>query len=115
MGLDAAYWKLQPPDGRLFADPRPGADETSFQIDNTSDAYYQSVYFELHKNDLQPVPAPSVPEPRIDLVDILGQEFLQPSIDAKKGRRYGCGEGERAPVGCAVDRERGERRRRNGQ
>ncbi|MDX6453058.1 MAG: hypothetical protein QOH16_3107, partial [Gaiellaceae bacterium] len=29
MGLDAAYWKLQAPSGRLFADPQPGADETS--------------------------------------------------------------------------------------
>ena len=83
MGLDAAYWKLQPPDGRLFADPQPGADETAFQVDNTSAAYYQSVYYEMHKNDLQPVPAPKVPQPRIDLADILGQEFLQPAIDAK--------------------------------
>jgi hypothetical protein len=45
MGLDAAYWKLQTPDGRLFADPQPGADGTSFQVDNTSDAYYTSVYY----------------------------------------------------------------------
>lgn len=83
MGLDAAYWKVQAPDGRLFADPQPGADETSFQVDNTSEAYYQSVYYEMHKNDLQPVPAPRVPEPRIDLADILGADFLAPTIEAK--------------------------------
>ena len=63
MGLDAAYWKVQVPDGRLFADPQPSPDETSFQVDNTSEAYYKSVYFERHKNDLQPVPAPRDVQP----------------------------------------------------
>jgi hypothetical protein len=69
VALDPAYWQLQTPDGRLFADPSPGADETSFQVDNTSAAYYTSVYYELHKNDLQPVPAPRVPQPRVDLTE----------------------------------------------
>jgi hypothetical protein len=41
--------------GRMFADPQPSPDETSFQVDNTSSAYYQSAYYTLHKNDLQPV------------------------------------------------------------
>ena len=63
MGLDVAYWNLQAPGGRLFADPAPGADETSFQVDNSSEAYYSSVYYELHKNDLQPVPTPRVRQP----------------------------------------------------
>jgi hypothetical protein len=91
MGLDAAYWKLQAPSGRLFADPQPGADETSFQIDNTSGAY-SSVYYTRHKNDLQPVPAPRVAQPRIDLADILGADFLAPSIAAKRVTFHAVGD-----------------------
>ena len=83
MGLDVAYWNLQAPGGRLFADPAPGADETSFQVDNNSEAYYSSVYYELHKNDLQPVPTPRVRRPRVDLAKILGNDFLAPTVEAK--------------------------------
>ncbi len=84
MSLDAAYWKAQVPDGRLFADPQPSPDEASFQVDNSSEAYYNSVYFLRHKEDLQPVPAPKVVQPKIDLNDVLGADFLQPSVDAKR-------------------------------
>jgi hypothetical protein len=56
--LDGAFRKLAGSGGRLFADPQPAPGEISFQVDNTSDAYYQSPYYLLHKNDLQPVPAP---------------------------------------------------------
>lgn len=83
MGLDVAYWKLQAPGGRLFADPQPAAGETAFQIDNNSSAYYDSVYYKLHKNDLQPVPQPKVPQPQIDLSDVLGEEFLVPTVEAR--------------------------------
>jgi hypothetical protein len=72
MGLDPAYWNLQAPGGRLFADPAPGADETSFQVDNTSKAYYSSLYYKLHQDDLQPVPTPKVGRPRFDLAKVLG-------------------------------------------
>src|SRR5690242_14470141 len=98
MGLDAAYWKVQAPGGRLFADPQPGADETSFQVDNTSDAYYSSVYFERHKNDLQPVPKPKVAAPRINLVDVLGADFLAPTIEAKKISFHAVGDTGAAKV-----------------
>ena len=103
----------------MFADPQPDADETSFQVDNTSAAYYESVYYKLHKNDLQPVPAPRIPEPRIDLTDDprrgrswrrrRGEEDQLP-----RGRRHRSREGEHAPDSGASDRERGERRRRDG-
>ena len=56
---------------RLFADPQPTPDETSFQVDNTSEAYYNSPYYTRHRNDLQPVPQPSSPQPRIDLATVL--------------------------------------------
>ena len=58
MVLDAAYRKLAGAGGRLFADPQPPPDETSFQVDNTSAAYYDSPYYTRNKDDLQPVPPP---------------------------------------------------------
>jgi Calcineurin-like phosphoesterase len=74
--LDAAYRKLSGADGRLFADPEPAPDEISFQVDNTSDAYYDSPYYKLHREDLQPVPEPRSPQPRVDLDDVLQPDFL---------------------------------------
>src|ERR1700683_2962051 len=70
--------------GRLFADPVPTPDETSFQVDNTSDQYYDSPYYKAHANDLQPVPAPTVSPPRIELSDVLAAELLNPIAAAKR-------------------------------
>jgi Calcineurin-like phosphoesterase len=69
--LDAAFRKLTGTGGRLFADPQPSPDEVSFQVDNTSAAYYESAYYGLHKRDLQPVPPPRVDPPRVDLAQVL--------------------------------------------
>jgi hypothetical protein len=69
--------------GRLFAEPRPNPDETSFQVDNTSERYYQSPYYTLHKDQIQPVPQPRVSPPRIDLGQVLGGDVLGPIIAAK--------------------------------
>ena len=76
MVLDAAYRKLAGTGGRLFADPQPSPDQVSFHVDNTSAAYYESAYYKLHKKDLQPVPEPRTPQPRVDLADVLEPEFL---------------------------------------
>ncbi|MFZ0343388.1 MAG: hypothetical protein WAL31_13785, partial [Gaiellaceae bacterium] len=76
VGLDAAYRKLSGRHGRLFADPQPASDAVAFQVDNTSEAYYDSAYYKLHSDDLQPVPEPRVPEPRLSLADILEPRFL---------------------------------------
>jgi hypothetical protein len=84
MPLDAAYQKLSVPAGRLFADPEPSPDETAFMVDNTSSAYYDSPYYVKHKSDLQPVPAPRVAQPRVDLADVLGTDFLAPLIAGKR-------------------------------
>ena len=83
MPLDVAFQKLDVA-GRLFAEPGPTPAEASFQVDNTSSAYYESPYYKLHKNDLQPVPAPRTAVPRIDLANVLGAAFLAPTIAAKK-------------------------------
>ena len=64
--------------GRLFADPTPSPDETSFQVDDTSDRYYSSPYDKAHDNDLQPFPAPRTSPPRMDLADVLPATLLDP-------------------------------------
>jgi hypothetical protein len=84
--------------GRLFADPQPAPDEASFQVDNTSAAYYKSPYYTLHKNDLQPVPVPRVPQPRVDLADVLGASFLAPIVAAKKINFHAVGDTGAAKV-----------------
>ena len=47
---------MQGPQGRLYADPQPGHDPTSFQINNTSAQYYNSPYYKAHQNQVQPIP-----------------------------------------------------------
>ncbi len=69
---------------RLFADPQPGVDETSFQVDNTSADYYNSPYYLQHKSDVQPVPAPRTSPPRIDLAEVIGAELLTPILNDKR-------------------------------
>lgn len=68
--------KLKGPAGRLFAEPAPPPDEASFQVDNNSEQYYNSVYFEQHQDQLQPVPAPRVTPPRLDLASVLDPDVL---------------------------------------
>ena len=98
MGLDAAYWKLQTPGGWLFAEPEVEPNEVSFQVDNTSQAYYDSVYYTHHRNDLQPIPARTRPQASIDLADVLGEEFLAPTIAARKLSFHAVGDTGAAKV-----------------
>jgi 3',5'-cyclic AMP phosphodiesterase CpdA len=98
MALDGAFVKLNPPNGRLFADPHPSPDETSFMVDNTSAAYYDSPYYRLHRDDLQPVPRPRLDDPRVDLADVLGAGFLQPIIDAERISFHAVGDTGAAKV-----------------
>jgi hypothetical protein len=71
------------PGGRLFGEPSPGPDETAFQVDNTSDAYYNSPYYKQHENDVLPVPV-GPPAGPLALQDIVGADFLAPIIAAKR-------------------------------
>src|SRR5215471_1444438 len=84
--------------GRLFADPQPSPDEVSFHIDNTSAAYYESPYYKLHKQDLQPVPEPRLPEPRIVLADVLEPKFLTAIETAKRISFHAVGDTGAAKV-----------------
>jgi len=70
-------------DGRLFAEQKPGADPTKFQVDNTSSQYYNSPYYKQHQNQVQAIPKPRVDPPRMNLADILGDSAVQ-AIQAAK-------------------------------
>jgi hypothetical protein len=67
---------------RLFADPDPGPDETSFHEPNLDERYYTTGYYFRHQREIQPFPVPAPNPPRIDLAQILGPNLLQPVLDA---------------------------------
>ena len=98
MVLDAAYQRLAGTSGRLFADPQPAPDEIAFAVDNTSAAYYESAYYKLHSRDLQPVPEPRTPEPRMDLADVLEPQFLASITTAKQISFHAVGDTGAAKV-----------------
>ena len=98
MSLDAAYRKLSGARGRLFADPQPAAGEIAFAVDNTSASYYESAYYKLHKRDLQPVPEPQTPQPRVDLADVLHPDFVHAITAAKKISFHAVGDTGAAKV-----------------
>lgn len=89
---------LQGHAGRLFAEPRPNPDEKSFQVDNTSEQYYQSAYFTLHKDQIQPVPSPTVTPPRIGLNQVLGADVLGPITAANSITFHAVGDTGAAKV-----------------
>ena len=73
----AAAKNLVGPHGQLYAEPQPGADETAFQVSNTSAQYYNSAYYEAHKNQVQAVPAPrSGAALQLDLQDFIGPALI---------------------------------------
>jgi calcineurin-like phosphoesterase family protein len=96
--LDAAYRKLAGEGGRLFADPEPAPDEVSFQVDNTSSAYYESTYYKLHKEDLQAIPEAPTSRRRVDLADVLQPEFLAAITDTKRISFHAVGDTGAAKV-----------------
>jgi hypothetical protein len=69
---------------RLFAEPHPGTDESTFQRDNTSEAYYKSPYFLKHKNDLQAIPPLRINPPRMSLSDVVDRSMISAIQTAKK-------------------------------
>ena len=87
--------------GRLFAEPQPTADETAFQLDNTSARYHRSPYYLLHRRELQPVPPPSMLPPRLELADVLPDAILQPITAAKRITFHAVGDTGAAKVNHA--------------
>jgi Calcineurin-like phosphoesterase len=82
---------LQGPHGQLYAEPVPGADEVSFQVDNTSERYYNSPYYEAHKNQIQPVPAPASDTP-LKLEDFVDASIIQAITAAKRMSFHSVGD-----------------------
>jgi hypothetical protein len=65
------------PNGQLYADPKPSPDENAFQVNNTSAQYYNSPYYKLHKNQVQPIPpATTGVPPYLNLADFIPQQLL---------------------------------------
>ena len=83
---------------RLFAEPQPTADETAFQLDNTSVRYYNSPYYLLHRRELQPLPAPQLSPPRMELGEVLPDPILAPIIAAKRISFHAVGDTGAAKV-----------------
>jgi hypothetical protein len=97
--MDRAYTaRLTGNSGRLFADPQPTPDETSFQVDNTSKRYFASPYYKRHSQDLQPVPKPSSAQPRLDLADVLEPALVDAITHAKRISFHSVGDTGAAKV-----------------
>jgi hypothetical protein len=63
------------PKGQLYAAPTFSSAETKFQIDNTSDEYYSSVYYKLHKSQVQAIPPARSTDPLL-LADFLPTDIV---------------------------------------
>jgi Calcineurin-like phosphoesterase len=83
---------------RLFAEAQASPDETSFRIENTSKAYYDSPYYKKHKEDVQRIPPLRVSPPRLDLADVLGEDFLRPIVAAQRLSFHAAGDTGAAKV-----------------
>lgn len=70
------------PGSRLFGEPTYTKDETSFQVDNTSDEYYKSPYYKQHRDDVLAIPT-EPPAAPMNLADVVGQDFLGPIVNAR--------------------------------
>jgi hypothetical protein len=67
---------LAGPGNRLYAEPRPSPDETSFQQDNVSAQYYNSPYYLAHEDQVQPIPPARAGVPAyLELTDFIPTEI----------------------------------------
>jgi len=88
--------------GRLYAEPSPSPDETSFQQDNVSAEYYNSPYYLAHKNDLQPIPPVRAGVPGyLNLADFLPDEVNTAINAAQKITFHAVGDTGAAKVNQA--------------
>jgi len=60
---------------------KPSPDENAFQVNNTSDAYYNSPYYTMHKNQVQPIPPPRMGAlPYLELSNFIPQGLLDSTM-----------------------------------
>lgn len=68
---------LAGPGGQLYADPKPSVDEDAFQVNNTSNAYYNSKFYLANKNKVQPIPPRRTgAPPNLNLADFVTQDMI---------------------------------------
>jgi len=73
------------PGGQLYADPKPTPDEDAFQVNNTSEAYYNSKYYLLNKNQVQPIPPQRTgTQPYLNLTNFIPQSLASAITSAGK-------------------------------
>jgi hypothetical protein len=76
---------LTGPKGQTYADPKPSPGEDAFQVNNTSNAYYNSPYYKLHQNQVQPIPPQRTGAlPYLELTDFISPEMAQAIDTAEK-------------------------------
>jgi calcineurin-like phosphoesterase family protein len=94
--------RMTGPNGQLYADPKPSPDETSFRQDNNSAAYYNSQYYLLHKNQVQPIPPPRQNAALdIDLADYIPADIADAIDQAGKITFHAVGDTGAAKVSRA--------------
>jgi hypothetical protein len=86
------------PHGNLYADPRNEPDETSFQVNNTSAAYYNSPYYLAHQKQVQPIPPRRSNQP-VDLRDYLPASMIQAIVATGTLQFHAVGDTGAAKVG----------------
>jgi calcineurin-like phosphoesterase family protein len=88
------------PSGQLYGEVAPGNDETRFQQDNTSAAYYNSVYYKIHQNQVQPIPPPRAGAPSsLSLGDFVDASVMAAISSAKEVVFHAVGDTGAAKVG----------------
>jgi len=88
------------PGGQLYADPKPSPDENAFQVNNTSSDYYNSPYYELHKNQVQPIPPRRLGAlPFLKLTDLIPPDLASGIQAAGKISFHAVGDTGAAKVG----------------
>jgi hypothetical protein len=102
------------PKGHAYADPKPSPDENAFQVNNTSDAYYNSPYYTAHKNTVQPIPPQRTGAlPYLNLTDFIPQDLANAINTAGKITFHSVGDTGAAKIGAhqsaavAIDEEAG--------
>jgi len=89
---------LSGPGGQFYADPTPGPDEVKFTEDNTSSEYYNSPYYEAHKNQVQPIPRRRPNAQPLDLTDFLPANIVAAIQSAGKITFHAVGDTGAAKV-----------------
>jgi len=64
------------PGGQMYADPKPSVDEDAFQVNNTSETYYNSAFYLANKNKVQAIPPPRTGAPP----NLLLKNYISPEI-----------------------------------